>query len=164
MATRKQRRRQQKERRHEYEIVYLDDEGKEVEVDPESEPVKEKAKPESSGIRPTARQPAQRGKQPAGKQTVGARAPRKIDPPSWGRVGRRAAIFAPIMVIVVYYLNRNAANPLRETVISSIVLVLFFLPFSYFMDSVMYRQYRKRIGDPIPPRERKPPESKPPPS
>ncbi len=158
MPTRKQRRRQQKERRHEYEIVYVDDEGNEIEAEPEAKPGG-KAKPESPGVRPTGKQPAQRGKQSAGKQPAGARAPRKIDPPSWARVGRRAAIFAPIMVIVVYYLNRNAANPLRETVISSIVLVLFFLPFSYFMDSVMYRQYRKRIGDPIPPRGRKPPSS-----
>ena len=152
MPTRKQRRRQQKERRHEYEIVYVDEEGNEVEAEPDGKTSDDKAKSQPSGVRPSAKQPASRGKQPAG-----ARAPRKIDPPSWGRVGRRAAIFAPIMVIVVYYLNRNAANPVRETLISSIVLVLFFLPFSYFMDSVMYRQYRKRSGDPIPPRERKPP-------
>lgn len=160
MPTRKQRRRQQKERRHEYEIVYVDDEGNEVgtEAEPEAKSGGGKGKPESSGVRPTGKQqPAPRGKQSGGKQPAGARGPRKIDPPSWGRVGRRAAIFAPIMVIVVYYLNRNAVNPVRETLISSIVLVLFFLPFSYFMDSVMYRQYRKRIGDPIPPRERKPP-------
>ena len=26
----------------------------------------------------------------------------------------------------------------------------------YFLDGLMYRQYRKRIGDPIPPRERTP--------
>jgi hypothetical protein len=156
VPTRKQRRRQQKERRHEYEIVYVDDEGNEIEAGPDAKTSDDKAKSLSSGVRPTTKQPAQRGKQPAGKQPAGARAPRKIDPPSWGRVGRRAAIFAPIMVIVVYYLNRNAANPVRETLISSIVLVLFFLPFSYFMDSVMYRQYRKRTGDPIPPRERKP--------
>ena len=156
MPTRKQRRRQQKERRHEYEIVYVDDEGNEVEAEPEGKASDVKAKSQSSGVRPTTKQPAQRAKQSGGKQPAGARVPRKIDPPSWGRVGRRAAIFAPIMVIVVYYLNRNAANPVRETLISSIVLVLFFLPFSYFMDSVMYRQYRKRTGDPIPPRERKP--------
>jgi hypothetical protein len=160
VPTRKQRRRQQKERRHEYEIVYVDGEGNEVgtEAEPEAKSGGGKGKPESSGVRPTGKQqPAPRGKQSGGKQPAGARGPRKIDPPSWGRVGRRAAIFAPIMVIVVYYLNRNAVNPVRETLISSIVLVLFFLPFSYFMDSVMYRQYRKRIGDPIPPRERKPP-------
>jgi hypothetical protein len=155
VPTRKQRRRQQKDRRHEYEIVYVDDQGNEVATESEPERADAKEKPQSSGVRPTAKQPAkpaQRGKQPA----TGARPQRKIDPPSWSRVGRRAAIFAPIMVIVVYYLNRNAANPLRETVISSVVLVLFFLPFSFFMDSVMYRQYRKRIGDPLPPRERKP--------
>ena len=33
-----------------------------------------------------------------------------------------------------------------------VVLLLFFLPFSYVMDSFMYRAYRKRIGDPLPPR------------
>jgi hypothetical protein len=150
MPTRKQRRRQAKERRHEYEYVYVDDQGKELETT-DAEPG-ERSKAKGSGVRPTAKQPAQRGGQPA----AAARQPRKIDPPSWQRVFRRAAIFAPVMVIVVYFLNRNSANPLRETVVSSIVLVLFFLPFSYFMDSMMYRQYRKRIGDPIPPRERKP--------
>ena len=34
MPTRKQRRRNQKARRHEYEYVYLDDEGNEVPVEP----------------------------------------------------------------------------------------------------------------------------------
>ena len=34
MPTKKQRRRNQKARRHEYEYVYLDDEGNEVPADP----------------------------------------------------------------------------------------------------------------------------------
>jgi hypothetical protein len=55
VPTRKQRRRQQKERRHEYEIVYVDDEGNEVgtEAEPEAKSGGGKGKPESSGVRPT---------------------------------------------------------------------------------------------------------------
>lgn len=144
MPTRKQRRRQAKDRRHEYEIVYVDDEGNEIEADPAEEAATAKSRPAKAAAKPAAR-----GRRPAG------RAPRKIDPPSWQRVFRRAAIFTPVMLLVVYFLkpkNASAASVLVQVV----VLLLLFLPFSYFMDTMMYKQYRKRIGDPIPPRERKP--------
>ena len=57
-------------------------------------------------------------------------------------------------MLVVYFLkpkNATAASILVQVV----VLLIFFVPFSYFMDVMMYRNYRKRIGDPIPPRQRK---------
>jgi hypothetical protein len=145
MATKKQKRRRQKDRRHEWEYVYVDDEGQEVEVEEDDTAP---AKPAKQAAARTATRPGTKSRQPA------ARATRKVDPPSWRRVYRRAAIFAPVMVIVVYLLR-----PKNATVVSIalqvIVLLLFFLPFSYMMDSLMYRAYRKRIGDPIPPRERK---------
>ena len=155
MPTRKQRRRRQKGRRHEYEYVYVDDEGHEVEVD-EPEPSDAKTdRPAATGKRPAAKASAKgTAKAPAGRG-----APRKIDPPSWQKVFRRAAIFAPIMVVVVYLLRPKGASALGIAV-QVAVLLLFFLPFSYFMDSYMYRNYRKRIGDPLPPRERKPRSSK----
>ena len=152
MPTRTQRRRQAKGRRHEYEYVYVDDSGNEVEVEPDADEHRVPAKPKAAKA-PTAsaqKKPAARG----ARQTP-ARGPRKIDPPSWQRVARRAAIFAPIMLIVVYLLRPKDASAL-STITQVAVLLLFFLPFSYFMDSMMYRNYRKRIGDPIPPRERKP--------
>ena len=155
MPTRKQRRRRQKDRRHEYEYVYVDDEGQEVEVD-EPEPAPSKTdRPATAGKRPAAKAPAKG----SGKAPAGGRAPRKIDPPSWQKVFRRAAIFAPLMVVVVYLLRPKGASALG-IVVQVAVLLLFFLPFSYFMDSYMYRNYRKRIGDPLPPRERKPRSSK----
>jgi ABC-type Na+ efflux pump permease subunit len=144
MPTRKQRRRRQKDRRHEWEYVYVDDEGREVEVEEDEAPTKA-AKP--------AKQPAKASARPAAKGA--ARAPgRKIDPPSWQKVFRRAAIFTPIMLIVVYLLKPKDATAL-SIVVQVVVLLLFFIPFSYFMDVMMYRNYRKRIGDPIPPRQRK---------
>jgi hypothetical protein len=144
MPTRKQRRRRKKERRHEWEYVYVDDEGREVEVDEtEVEPAKPAKQPSKSAAKTSSRP-----RQPAG------RAGRKVDPPSWRRVFRRGAIFAPIMVIVVYLLRPKGATA-ASVFLQVVVLLLFFLPFSYVMDSFMYRAYRKRIGDPLPPRQRK---------
>jgi hypothetical protein len=147
MPTRKQRRRRQKERRHEWEYVYVDDEGHEVEVD-EAEagaapPAKPAAKPAKASGKPGAR-----ARQPA------TRAGRKIEPPSWRRVGRRAAIFAPVMLVIVYLLRPKDASA-ASVIVQVAVLLAFFLPFSYLMDSMMYRSYRKRIGDPLPPRQRR---------
>ena len=154
MPTRKQRRRQAKERRHEYEYVYVDEAGNEVETAPADDEAQPKGKSQSTGVKPTAKQPAQRG----GRQAQTGRAARKVDPPSWRKVLRRAAIFAPIMLVVVYLLRPKDATA-ASIIVQVVVLLLFFLPFSYFVDSMMYRQYRKRIGDPIPPRQRKPPAS-----
>ena len=151
MPTRKQRRRQAKERRHEYEYVYVDDQGNEVEVATPDNEAPAKPKSDPAGVKPTAKQPGQRG----GRQAQTGRAPRKVDPPSWQKVFRRAAIFAPVMLLVVYFLRPNNATA-ASVIVQVAVLLLFFLPFSYMMDSLMYRAYRKRIGDPIPPRERKP--------
>jgi hypothetical protein len=151
MPTRKQRRRRAKDRRHEYEYVYVDDQGNEVEVDEDDQapakPARQSSKP---GGKPGARgRSADRGKPQRGG------AARKVDPPSWNRVLRRATIFAPLMLIVIYLLKPKNSSP-AAIFVQLAVLLLLFLPFSYFMDSMMYRTYRKRIGDPLPPRERKP--------
>jgi hypothetical protein len=144
VPTRKQRRRQAKERRHEYEFVYVDDDGNEVETDSPDDGAPAKPKPAKTAAKPAAR----------GRQT-GSRPARKIDPPSWQRVFRRAAIFAPVMLLVVYFLKPKDAST-ASVLVQVVVLLGLFLPFSYYMDTFMYKQYRKRIGDPLPPRERKP--------
>jgi hypothetical protein len=150
MPTKKQRRRRLKERRHEWEYVYVDEEGHEVEVD---EVETETRRPDTSAKQParhpkSAAKPGTRSRQPAG------RGARKVDPPSWRRVVRRGAIFAPIMLIIVYLL-RPKDSTAASVLVQVAVLLVFFLPFSYFMDTMMYRAYRKRIGDPLPPRGRK---------
>jgi hypothetical protein len=146
MPTRKQRRRRAKDRRHEWEYVYVDDEGREVEVD----------EPEAATPKPRAATP--RGK-PVARAKAGSSASgmRKVDPPSWNRVAKRAAIFAPFMFIVVYYVGRNSTgHSIPIALYYTVVMVLVFMPFTYMIDSMMYRAYRRRIGDPLPPRERRP--------
>lgn len=147
MPTRKQRRRLAKERRHDWEYVYVDDEGHEVEAPPEDE------QPAPAKPKPPARDGRKPGSARTGKQ--GSSAVRTVQPPSWRRVARRAAVFAPVMAIVVYLLRPKDASA-AGTISQVLILLLFFLPFSYYMDVFMYRQYRKRIGDPLPPRQRKP--------
>jgi hypothetical protein len=128
VPSRKQRRRRQKERRHEYEYVYVDEEGREVEVDPADLPAQ--------------RRPGGNGKQ---ARDARGRPVRTVEPPSWRRVGKRAAVFAPFMFIVVYLLRPEGAG-LLGVVLQVLVLLAFFLPFSYLMDSVVYRMYVKRTG------------------
>ena len=125
MASKKQRRRREKGRRHEYEYVYVDDEGREVEV--------EEAEPE----RKNGKAPAQRA--------IRTERGRTVEPPSWRRVMRRAMIFAPLMVIIVYLLQGKDKN-IAGAVLQTLVLLTLFIPFSYFMDSMMYRSFRKRLG------------------
>jgi hypothetical protein len=132
MPTRKQRRRQQKSRRHEYEYVYVDDEGNEVEVDPAE------LKPESNGKRDArTKTPKER------KQTAPARGARGIEPPSWRRAARRGLIFAPILLVAMMLLNRGLS--LAQQLAPAVLMVAFFIPFSYFTDSLAYRMYKKRL-------------------
>jgi hypothetical protein len=139
MPTRKQRRRQQKSRRHEYEYVYVDDEGKEVPVDPTE------LRPEKKNGKADARtQTAKRGTSRMGQ--------RVIEPPSWRRALKRAAIWAPLLVVALMLINRNV-SPL-QWLTSAVFLVAFFIPISYFTDSVAYRMYRKRVDRDATPKTR----------
>jgi hypothetical protein len=132
MPTKKQRRRHQKARRHEYEYVYVDDEGNEVAVEPAELRAEKDGQRESRPAKGANKKPAQRGG--AGKT---------IQPPSWRRSGRRALIFGPLLVAAMMLFNHNL--PLTQQIAPAIFLMAFFVPFSYFTDSLAYRMYRKRL-------------------
>ena len=137
MPTRKQRRRRKKEQRHEYEIVYLDEEGHEVEVDD--------AKPRDdrrNGKRDSKR-PAQKG----GKQ----RPVREVAPPSWNRVVKRALLFGPLIFVAFSVIN--SSQPLLGRLAVTAVYTAFFVPFMYLMDRAMYRSYLRRSGRQPPARD-----------
>jgi hypothetical protein len=126
MPTRKQRRRRAKERRHEWEEVWVDDEGNEVEP-----PADEDVAPARNGKRADA---------PKRRQTVA----RHVNPPSWRRVAKRGLIFAPLMFLTVSLLSSELS--LAQRVGNTAFLLAFFLPFSYAMDALMYRMFVKRSG------------------
>jgi hypothetical protein len=134
MPTRKQRRRNQKARRHEYEYVFLDDEGNEVPVDP-SELRAEKNDQRDS-------KPSKGGS--SGKPAAGRGGRRVVEPPSWRRSARRALIFGPLLVVAMMLFNRDL--PLAQQLFPAVFLITFFIPFSYFTDSLAYRMFQKRLA------------------
>jgi hypothetical protein len=134
MPSRKQRRRRLKDRRHDMEYVWLDEEGNEIEVE-------DAAQPSRNGTSATAR-PA-KGKAPAeGKPIQAGR--RVIQPPSWQRAARRGLLFSPAIALFVYLLNRGL--PLYGVVLNVLILLAFFVPFGYLMDRITYRAATRRLN------------------
>jgi len=134
VPSKKQIRRQQKLKRHEYEEVYVDEEGREL--DPgEAEELLGAARP-AKASKAKARPAARRG--------------RTVEPPSWRRTGRRGLLFFPLMLIVIFLISPELSTATK--LVNTFVLMAFFLPFSYFMDSMMWRSFQKRLAqtdDPI---------------
>jgi hypothetical protein len=124
MPSKKQRRRREKSRRHEYEYVLLDEDGNEVPVDG-PEPRKKETPAKARASRP-------------------ARPVREVQPPSWQRVAKRGALFAPVMFIMVTIIS-GAKLSVAGKVTQTLMLLAFFLPFSYLMDTFAYKTYRKRM-------------------
>jgi hypothetical protein len=120
MPTRKQRRRRAKEMRHEY--VWEDAEGNEL--TPEDVPARKAADGD------TRRQPPRSGREPQA--------------PSWRRTLKRGLVFAPVMFVTVMLLSGGLT--LAEQLAQTAVIVAIFLPFSYFLDGVFWRSYKKRMA------------------
>jgi hypothetical protein len=138
MATKKQQRRRQKERRHEYEDVWVDAEGKEIDYEPSTTPKAD------GKARPAA-------KSQAAKSRSG-RPMREIKPPSWQRVVRRALLLAPLLFVALSFGKHPSPIPVRLAI--SIGYTALFVPTFYWIDRLAYRRYLKATGQPEPPRKR----------
>jgi hypothetical protein len=115
MATKKQKRRRAKGQRHDY--VWIDDEGNEVEPD------------ETSSAK-------------GAKRESTSRLQREPQAPSWNRTLKRGAIFAPIMFGTVFLLSPDLPTVTKIT--QTLLIVAIFVPFSYFIDRLFYRQAMRR--------------------
>jgi hypothetical protein len=134
MPTRKQRRRQQKLRRHEYEEVWVDDEGREIDVDPATRAPEAKRSTNGTTRAATAAKARDAKRRPV----------REIQPPSWQRILKRVAIFLPIMYIVISLTSKSLT--VAGKLLNALVLALLLVPTMYVMDRVAYRTYLKRAG------------------
>ena len=138
MPTRKQRRKEQKSRRHEYEYVYVDEEGNEVDVDPaEVESTKQTAKPVT---RDAAKRRNGKAPAPSGKQ----RSQRVPPEPSWSRAAKRAAMLGVFFVVVFGFVLRGKHSNVASAVLIGIVYAIAFIPLQYFIDRTVYRAYLRR--------------------
>ena len=128
MPSKKQRRRREKLKRHQWEEVYVDEEGREL--DPEEA---------EALVGPAARRAERTNAEPQ----KGGRRP--IEPPSWRKTLRRGALFFPLMLITVFLLAGNEVTTTGK-IMQALVLMAFFLPFSYFMDTMVWRSYQRRMN------------------
>ena len=133
MPTRKQRRRTQKERRHEYETVWVDSEGNELEEAPEDY----SAAPEkrANGAKPKAKTQPQRG----------GRTGRVPPPPSWQRAARRSVIIAAVFFALFLVLgSKNGHYHAASALALSLLYAALFAPFQYFIDRFAYNRWQRR--------------------
>jgi hypothetical protein len=131
VASQKQRRRRAKEKRHAYDLVEIDSDGNETVLSSselKSEPAPREAK--RDGGRKSA--PAKTGR--GGPQ-----------PPTWPRVLKRGAIFAPIFLATVLLLGGGRLT-FAGAVVQTFFLLAVFIPFSYFMDRLVWRSHQKRLA------------------
>ncbi len=138
MPTRKQRRRAAKEKRHEYEFVYVDSEGHELEEAPEEPaPVREERR---NGKAPAAKA-AQKGKPQAQR---GGRPVRAPQPPSWQRAGKRALLLGAVVFALFYLTGRQGNNRLFAAIELAAVYTVLFVPFTYAIDRFAYQRWQRR--------------------
>jgi hypothetical protein len=133
MPSRKQRRRREKSFRHEWEYV---------EVDPETGEERTVAPAELKADKPERERKPSSG----GKRQQRASARRAPQPPSWRKVWKRTALFAPLMALFIYWTQSSSKHGASALgiVLNTVILIAFFAPFSYLVDTMTYRIASKR--------------------
>ena len=137
MPTRKQRRKAQKERRHEYETVWVDEEGNELEEPPDdldARPDKRNDKTNGAKPKPKANATQQRGGRPV-----------RVPPqPSWQRAGKRSLIIG-VAIFLFIYLTRHS---LPGALLAGVIYSALFIPFQYTIERFAYNRWQRRENAP----------------
>jgi hypothetical protein len=137
MPTRKQRRRAAKEKRHEYETVWVDAEGHELEAPPEDAEA-------DGGSRRNGKADAKPAAKAKGKNQKGGRAARTPPPPSWRRAGRRAGLLGAVVFALFYLTSHKNGSSILSVLLISALYTALFIPFTYAVDRYAYTRYLRR--------------------
>ncbi len=133
MPTRKQRRRALKERRHEYETVWVDGEGNELEEPPEDAAAPAEKR---NGAKPKAAKTTQQR---------GGRAARVPQPPSWRRAIKRGGLFGIVIFFVFAVLgSKNGQHNYAAAVLFGAIYTVIFVPFTFMLDRFAYNRWQRR--------------------
>jgi hypothetical protein len=142
MPTRKQRRRVQKERRHEYETVWVDEEGNELEEPPEDSVATPQKR---DGAKPRTRAPQQRGGRPV----------RIPQPPSWRRAAKRSLIIGAVIFVAFYLAGaKSGGNRVLSATEITVIYTLLFIPFQFTIDRFAYNRWQRREQGTAPAKKR----------
>ena len=129
MPTRKQRRRREKDFRHDVRVYEVDEEGNEVAI----------AELRTREDRPAGTAAKQKG---STAQKGSARGTKQVPPPSWERAFRRGGLMGGVMLLAFVFLFKSAAIELRLA--WGLFYALAFIPLTYWIDRTAHRSYLKR--------------------
>ncbi len=130
MPTRKQRRRDLKSKRHDYEFVYVDGEGNELEEVPE-ELLEQPKKERTNGSKPAAgkkQQPVPRGR-------------RQPPQPSWNRALKRGGMLGAVVLVLFSF---GAKGHIASVIPLALLYTALFVPFTYYIDRFAYKRWEAR--------------------
>jgi hypothetical protein len=132
MASKKQQKRRDKSLRHglgrhAFEYVTVDEEGNEIEAEPDEKPA-----------RGTAARGA-RGKGAA--QTRGRREPKAPQPPSLKRLGKRGALFLPVILLLT--LSQQKVS-IEARIMQAVLFAVVFVAIMWASDHLIYKMWVKR--------------------
>jgi hypothetical protein len=133
VASRKQRKKREKEFRHDH--VWVDEDGNEL----DAPPVREEAPKQAKAAGGTK-----------GSQSRWTKTPQ---PPSWERVAKRTALFAPVILLLVFVLPSKGSSKV-STIGTALLFIAIFVPFSYMVDGFTYRAYQKRMNGGVAPKKK----------
>jgi hypothetical protein len=136
MPTRKQRRRALKERRHEYETVWVDAEGNELEEPPDELDSAPSGK--GNGAKPKAKAKA--------APQRGGRALREPPAPSWQRAAKRSLILGVVIFAFFYLAGSKGHHNLGTALLVSVLYTALFIPFSFMIDRFAYNRWLRRTA------------------
>jgi hypothetical protein len=131
MPTRKQRRRREKDFRHDVRVYEVDEEGNEVPIAQLRAQEERSAKP-----RPKAKTAASGGRS--------GRTLREPPPPSWERALKRGGIMGLLLVVALYFVEGPAGIAI------GVFYAIVFIPGTYWLDGMTYRRHLKRTGQAVP--------------
>lgn len=140
MPSRKQRKKRQKELRHEYEFVVVDEDGREVEVDPDELKAQRAEKETSKAVAASSAN----GRTKGSARDARGRPIREIKPPSWQRTWKRAGAFTAVMFLALSLLAHGGS--LVGRLLLTLGYGVLFVPFLYLMDRWQYKQYQRRTA------------------
>ena len=131
MPTRKQRRRRQKDFRHDVRVFEVDDEGNEI---PIAELRQKDEKPAKAAVK------QQRGQARSAK----GRPIKEASPPSWNRAIKRGGLMGGVMLLFFLFVLKSGS--IVQRVVIPVFYAAAFIPLTYLIDRTAYRSYLKRSG------------------
>lgn len=132
MPNRKQRRRREKDFRHDVRVYEVDEEGNEV-------PISELRTQEPGN--PAAKAESSKGKS---KSRSSSRPPREVKPPSWDRALKRGGLMGAGMLVVFVFILHSGGIVQRLSI--GVFYAVAFIPLTYWVDRTSYRTYQRRLA------------------